>query len=195
MKQQIVSGVWVSSSVLALIAASCSAPAGEAGAGAGEEAEGMGIHDDAPELASPAALPCEDPEIEARPPQRLQTAAAARMASLGPGGAPRPQPCVHEVCREGEGLDPACSVCASRVCAVDPSCCFDGWEEPCVRYAKWFCGACGGGDCAELPRGGTCIDDYAVNCERGSIMWVDCWEEDAVCAADELRGRVVCSPP
>jgi hypothetical protein len=56
--------------------------------------------------------------------------------------------CAHDVCTEGEALDPACSdPCVAIVCAADDVCCDaigGGWDDICVGEAQRLCmAACG----------------------------------------------------
>jgi hypothetical protein len=56
--------------------------------------------------------------------------------------------CIHDVCTEGDALDPMCSdPCVATVCAEDGVCCDamdGGWDDICVALAQRLCQApCG----------------------------------------------------
>jgi hypothetical protein len=52
--------------------------------------------------------------------------------------------CVHDVCAEGDWLDPACDPCAAAVCEVDGFCCTTAWDGTCVGRVAELCGTtCG----------------------------------------------------
>lgn len=55
--------------------------------------------------------------------------------------------CAHPLCRVGEPLDPTCQpeiapACVTRICNVDPYCCFQGWHQGCVDAVRTVCGLC-----------------------------------------------------
>jgi hypothetical protein len=51
-----------------------------------------------------------------------------------------PVGCVHDECVEGVKLDPACSMCATDLCAADPYCCDTEWDVYCVEAVPMYCG-------------------------------------------------------
>lgn len=61
----------------------------------------------------------------------------------GAGGSPAPCPgsttCAHDVCTQGEALDPNCHACVAAVCAADPICCDTQWDGICVAEAQDLC--------------------------------------------------------
>ncbi|GAB4509594.1 MAG: hypothetical protein Tsb0020_26210 [Haliangiales bacterium] len=103
--------------------------------------------------------------------------------------------CVHDLCDEGEPLDPACDQCAADVCAADGFCCEVAWDGICVGLAEDICGldcsggpTCGDGvcepgeDCETCPEdcgecGGECVHDL---CDEGEPLDPTCDQ----CAAD-----------
>lgn len=48
--------------------------------------------------------------------------------------------CAHPVCAEGPKLDPACDPCAAGICAADPYCCDNNWDNLCVGEVASICG-------------------------------------------------------
>ncbi|WP_437650674.1 hypothetical protein [Sorangium sp. So ce362] len=48
--------------------------------------------------------------------------------------------CSHDVCDTGVALDAGCDWCASEVCAQDPYCCTNAWDDRCVGTANNVCG-------------------------------------------------------
>lgn len=58
--------------------------------------------------------------------------------SLGTSGE---DSCSHDMCSEGEALDPSCSSCAATVCGEDAFCCTQSWDDQCVSEAAELCGA------------------------------------------------------
>jgi len=179
--------VWA---LVAGMAMGCVGPQRDGGAG-GSEGE-VGEREGDAEARESASRGAAEVSPVQRPPA-LETAVAARVGEMG-ADYQIPGPCVHAVCDAGKRLDPGCSACASQVCAVEPSCCSEAWGADCVQYATWFCGLCGGGSCDELPRGSACFGVFAVYCDEGVIEWLDCWEDDAVCAWDEGQGHHGCQP-
>ena len=93
--------------------------------------------------------------------------------------------CNHDACTAGDALDPMCGNCAATICAQDPFCCNNMWDDICVGLVETVCnGQCTGGGCAhsECQTGGaleascsTCagdvcaMDDFCCNNEWDSI--------------------------
>ncbi|WP_437321325.1 hypothetical protein [Sorangium sp. So ce385] len=62
--------------------------------------------------------------------------------------------CSHDVCDTGVALDAGCDWCVSEVCAQDPYCCNNAWDDRCVGTANNVCGLTCSFDAraAALPR-------------------------------------------
>ncbi|HEV8700607.1 MAG TPA: hypothetical protein VGV60_04975 [Candidatus Polarisedimenticolia bacterium] len=55
--------------------------------------------------------------------------------------------CAHNLCRVGGPLDPACepefdATCVASICAVDPICCGEYWDQGCIDAVESVCGMC-----------------------------------------------------
>lgn len=88
-----------------------------------------------------------------------------------------PVSCAHDVCVEGEALDPTCifpltpsgpvglGSCVERVCDVDPSCCNEspGWNERCIELAQERCSQ----DCSGCCSQGACENKRVIDCVVG----------------------------
>ncbi len=53
--------------------------------------------------------------------------------------------CAHELCVEGDPLDPSCDTCVADICDIsdgagDPACCSSGWDANCVQLVIDECG-------------------------------------------------------
>lgn len=48
--------------------------------------------------------------------------------------------CAHDECTAGAALEASCSPCAQAMCAADPYCCSDSWDETCVQAVPSVCG-------------------------------------------------------
>jgi len=48
--------------------------------------------------------------------------------------------CSHGVCDQGNALEAGCDPCVGAVCAADPYCCNNTWDERCVTAAQDTCG-------------------------------------------------------
>ncbi len=110
--------------------------------------------------------------------------------------------CIHDVCEEGEPLDPGCDTCATEVCAADPFCCETAWDSVCVNLAEAICGldctggpVCGDGlcelgedcetcpeDCGECPPPPVCGDGFCEPGESCDTCPADCGECGGDCA-------------
>ncbi len=53
-----------------------------------------------------------------------------------------PEGCEHNECVQGAALDATCSPCAGAVCAADPFCCSNSWDNYCVQGAQQLCPDC-----------------------------------------------------
>jgi cysteine-rich repeat protein len=49
--------------------------------------------------------------------------------------------CNHDVCTPGGPLLESCEPCTAQVCAKDPVCCQNAWDDVCVNLAGSLCGA------------------------------------------------------
>lgn len=100
----------------------------------------------------PATMP--DDDLDVAPGTRLHpqtcelttefVAIAEEAAGPGPGPDPEPEPeptaCAHDVCEQGEALDPTCDAdCVTAVCAADPFCCNSSWDSVCVGQVAEAC--------------------------------------------------------
>jgi len=107
-------------------------------------------------------------------------------------------PCAHDVCEQGERLDPACDPCVEKVCAQDPFCCEQSWDALCVAEAEKICGPdctpCGHDLCEPgEPLEPTC--DPCVEKVCGQDPFCCDFEWDSVCVgkAEQLCG-LGCNP-
>jgi hypothetical protein len=48
--------------------------------------------------------------------------------------------CSHDLCDQGNALEPGCDPCVTAVCDADPFCCNNTWDERCVEAAQTTCG-------------------------------------------------------
>jgi hypothetical protein len=48
--------------------------------------------------------------------------------------------CSHDLCDQGNALEETCDPCVTAVCAADPFCCNNTWDERCVDAAQETCG-------------------------------------------------------
>ncbi|MEE9129022.1 MAG: right-handed parallel beta-helix repeat-containing protein [Phycisphaerales bacterium] len=83
-------------------------------------------------------------------------------------------------CFEANGT-PGCedAACCGIVCAADPECCNDQWDEACAIFANIVCGTCG------EPGSGSCFRDNGTpGCEDGDCCALLC-EQDAFCCIVE----------
>jgi hypothetical protein len=92
--------------------------------------------------------------------------------------------CAHDLCVEGEALDPTCDACADAVCAADDYCCSTAWDPTCIQAVDSICGpTCGATTTSSTSSGGGgCAHDTCVEGEALDPMCDACAE--AVCAAD-----------
>ncbi len=76
------------------------------------------------------------------------------------------------------GLSPGCESLAVQdcVCAVDPFCCADAWDEQCVADVFLFeCGMCPGGTSS------CCAADGSPGCADGTVQQCVCGQDPACC--------------
>lgn len=62
--------------------------------------------------------------------------------------------CEHDVCIVGSSLADECSTCAATVCAEDPFCCEETWDQTCVDAASKLCFPCSSGSTGADDGGG-----------------------------------------
>lgn len=48
--------------------------------------------------------------------------------------------CSHDPCSQGTALEASCDPCVGAVCAADPYCCTNTWDERCIEAAQTTCG-------------------------------------------------------
>jgi hypothetical protein len=48
--------------------------------------------------------------------------------------------CAHPLCSPGERLVPSCDPCVAEVCAADPFCCNQQWDQACMKQLGPTCG-------------------------------------------------------
>lgn len=100
--------------------------------------------------------------------------------------------CSHEPCSTGAALSPSCGSCEADVCAADPFCCDNQWDQQCVNEASQLCAECGGGGTGGGGTGGggtgggnggsSCAHD---ECSPGAKLTTGCSScATAVCAQD-----------
>ncbi len=113
--------------------------------------------------------------------------------------------CSHDACTAGSALDPSCDSCAADVCAIDPYCCDNQWDDVCVGEADQYCsGGCGGTGGPGPGPGPTCHDE----CVLGDPLDASCNDcvaaictEDPYCCDTEWDSVCIsyvddmCSPP
>ncbi len=90
---------------------------------------------------------------------------------------PGPGTCNHDVCTEGDALDPTCSTCAKLVCTNDSYCCSTAWDAVCVKEVDQYCATPCGGTSTCAPDICTNADLPAQNAACGPCV-------EAVCSAD-----------
>ncbi len=93
---------------------------------------------------------------------------------------PLPAVCLeHDTCTEGDALDAACGDCVAQICAADPWCCSNGWDDLCVDQVQSVCGdpSCSAGNA------NACAHD---KCTAGGKLDADCDDPCVaqVCAED-----------
>jgi hypothetical protein len=49
-----------------------------------------------------------------------------------------PDTCSHDACDPGLPLPEACSTCVTSICAAQPSCCLEHWDDTCTHLARGF---------------------------------------------------------
>jgi hypothetical protein len=49
-----------------------------------------------------------------------------------------PDTCSHDACDPGLPLPEACSSCVASICAAEPSCCLEHWDDTCTHLARSF---------------------------------------------------------
>jgi len=50
------------------------------------------------------------------------------------------QVCSHSLCSQGTALETGCDPCVTSVCAADPYCCNNTWDQRCIDDAQTTCG-------------------------------------------------------
>jgi hypothetical protein len=48
--------------------------------------------------------------------------------------------CTHSLCSQGNPLETSCDPCVGQVCASDPYCCNNTWDQRCIDEAQTTCG-------------------------------------------------------
>jgi hypothetical protein len=48
--------------------------------------------------------------------------------------------CTHSLCSQGTPLETTCDPCAGAVCAADPYCCNNTWDQRCIDESQTTCG-------------------------------------------------------
>ncbi len=88
-------------------------------------------------------------------------------------------------------------ICCGTVCAVDPACCEDAWDEMCVAAADDLCTGCGAsnaGECLEANLTPGCSDQTCCDavCAIDPICCAGIWDENCAfqaffnCVIDDL---------
>ncbi len=96
------------------------------------------------------------------------TGVGGAQVTTGSGGSGGGQ-CTHEACAEGDPLDGGCDKCAASVCAKDPYCCQESWDNICVSEVWAECAI----DCGP-PGAPACDSQYMAGtsgyqlCSQGS---------------------------
>ncbi|WP_437983099.1 hypothetical protein [Sorangium sp. So ce117] len=120
-------------------------------------------------------------------------------ATVAGGSALRSAPCGHPVCDAGAALTHGCSPVVTRVCAVDPYCCANGWDRLCIdevatvaQSLECAAGTCGHTLCTTGGQltSGCDVPPLPTSCV-GSICAVDSYCCDV--AWDEICVREVAS--
>jgi len=65
---------------------------------------------------------------------------SAVCVALAAASCAAPCDCAHPICEEGPALAATCDPCAQALCAVDPYCCQNEWDDYCVNEAVLVCG-------------------------------------------------------
>jgi hypothetical protein len=130
-------------------------------------------------------------------------------AGSGPSATCEPGTCDHDACSAGVKLAKGCSACVDAVCAVDPYCCDNDWDQQCINEAVQFCacdcggtgGAGGAGPGLEpacdvpipAPSGGSCVAvDGDIQCNP--VSGEACTEPGHACDYSE-KGFACYGPP
>jgi hypothetical protein len=73
--------------------------------------------------------------------------------------------CAHDLCEEGDPLDPTCDPCVADVCGADPFCCDVAWDSLCIDNAEAICGIdCGGPPPVECGNGSCEAGEHCLSC-------------------------------
>ena len=78
----------------------------------------------------------------------------------------------NDTCEVGPAQDPSCGQCQADICAQDPFCCEQSWDDICVGEAETICGqdcpsVCGDFNCEPDEDVTTCPNDCANICGNG----------------------------
>ncbi len=114
--------------------------------------------------------------------------------------------CAHDICAQGDKLDPTCDPCVQKVCAADSYCCNNKWDASCTQKVVSLCNkkcagvtpTCSGGQTwngsacvcpsGKSWNGSTCVTPAACNhdvCESGGPLLSSCNScTQKICQAD-----------
>lgn len=101
--------------------------------------------------------------------------------------------CDHDICLQGDALDPGCDSCVADVCDDDPFCCDTSWDGACVALAETLCN-CGADPCEhdECDIGGAleaeCSPCAAEVCASDPFCCDSSWDSTCTDLADDLCG-------
>jgi hypothetical protein len=152
------------SMLVALLSAGCFAACASQGAGFGDD---DGSDDEEEQTGSGASGSSDDDLGDGTGPGSTGAGNASSDGGGGPGGTGG-NPGVggemgttgstgsggsvgcHDLCEEGDVMDASCDPCVATVCAADPYCCDNAWDETCVGEVASECNLdiCGGGSSA-----------------------------------------------
>lgn len=101
--------------------------------------------------------------------------------------------CSHDLCAQGEALEPECDACTATVCESDPFCCENAWDARCVQEADQLCGL----ECTECthdlceeggPLSSTCDPCAAAICENDPYCCGTAWDERCTAQVPDVCG-------
>lgn len=101
-----------------------------------------------------------------------------------------------DCCTAHVGVGCSDDSCCLAVCAVDPTCCSQGWDNLCASQAEDLCDSCAGNVCG--TGGNCCVAHAGPGCSNATCCGLVCNQDpsccnsewDAVCA---LQAEGICS--
>jgi hypothetical protein len=111
------------------------------------------------------------------------------------GGTDGGSSCKHAICATGSKLTSTCDPCASQICAQDPYCCNNRWDNVCVSEVGSICGqSCGGTGChpicnAGSKLGASCDPCAAQVCAQDPYCCSTLWDNQCVGEVGSICGQ------